>query len=31
MGMKARRYIENFTWENYQNILITKYQEILYK
>jgi glycosyltransferase involved in cell wall biosynthesis len=31
MGKKARRYIENFTWENYQKTLITKYQEILNK
>jgi glycosyltransferase involved in cell wall biosynthesis len=31
MGDKARRYIENFTWENYQNTLTTKYQEILGK
>ena len=31
MGQRARHYIENFTWENYQNTLTTKYQEILNK
>lgn len=31
MGKKARRYIERFTWENYQKTLIKEYKKILNK